>query len=670
MLLLLGLSFLALLFLMLMAAPVGSFLVDRLGISQKKSAISALGLTLIVGFAYSALAASWSYGVFGIDTYPLILLTLGVITWVGFAVRGELGSLKFFRDGWTREDWFLFLPIAFSFYLTRGYWSGPFSLMLRAGDGPDTTQNLMAAQSARTMGATWNQQASYFLENVNQPSLRDGVMDLYRLASFREQAGIDYLVYGTRWGLSVPYSQILRFFGNGAILWETGLVLAISLLCISVVTYATVNCFSKSKFTPAITSLAVAANTPFLVQFYNGGLSQGWALVGTSGMFFALTLHFSSSSRDRSRNRNIFALFTFAWLAITVTYIDASIVLVLFALIAILVLTIFSRTRVIPFIKLFFGSGVLAALLVPMFTFASLLTFDFRIRAASGTGIPSQIWPLPSEILGFVDIFSSGSSNRTPETLLIALVITLYFLYKLTQGQFKLRNLAWLSYLGLTGLLVVGIGYILSITGKLSTNYIYLKVATYVAPLLIISLFLLLDGTESVLRRSKIEWNMFVPTLLMIVALFSSQNSVSNLNKSGTNIPPEFSSLLNNKSLQAELSKYNYFVPYLAVSNFFGVLGNTHWISKAPNDLILNQRLDIELRLLCFASDTSCKPITARIANPELERFGIFVFKAPMTTREFYSLTPRQRFDANFKAFGQEPQQIPDRFVGGNPYYN
>ena len=100
MLLLLRLSLSVLLFLMLMALPVGSFLVERLGISRKKSAISALGLTLIVGFAYSAVAASWSYGVFGIDTYPWILLTLGIITWIGFAIRGKLGCLNIFRDGW------------------------------------------------------------------------------------------------------------------------------------------------------------------------------------------------------------------------------------------------------------------------------------------------------------------------------------------------------------------------------------------------------------------------------------------------------------------------------------------------------------------------------------------------------------------------------------------
>jgi hypothetical protein len=84
----------------------------------------------------------------------------------------------------------------------------------------------------------------------------------------------------------------------------------------------------------------------------------------------------------------------------------------------------------------------------------------------------------------------------------------------------------------------------------------------------------------------------------------------------------------------------------------------------------LEDRLDIELRLICFSVDTTCLPSTERISSPKLESFGFMIFKAPMTTREFEALTPKARFDENFKAFGQEPQVIPDRFIGGNPYYN
>jgi len=299
---------------------------------------------------------------------------------------------------------------------------------------------------------------------------------------------------------------------------------------------------------PLIATLAVVANTPFLVQYFNGGLAQGWALVGTSGMFLALLLFFGSDNLTLGReNRYKYLIFLIAWLAIAVTYIDAAIVMVLFALVTVIVLSLFSRKSVIPFVKVFFISGLTAALAVPVFTYASLLTFDFRIRAASGTGLPSQIWPLPSEILGFVDIFTSGSSVRTSETLLLAILITVYFIYKLIQGKFRISGFSWLSNLGIASLVVIGIGFVLSITGKLGTNYIYLKVATYIAPLLIISLFLLLDGTKSVLSRSKFSWNLVTPALLMAVAVLSSFNSSENLTKQGTNIPGEFAKLLDDE---------------------------------------------------------------------------------------------------------------------------
>jgi len=670
-LLLLGLALATLLSFTLLALPLGAYLASRLESSRQQSALIALALSLIAGFAYSAIAASWSYGLIGIDSYPILMLALGILTWVGFALKKKLGLLKILISGWNRSDFLILIPVIFSVYLTRGQWSGIFSPTLRAGDGPDTSQNLMAAQSARSMGSTWSAQADYFLDIVDKPGLRQGVMELYRLPSFREQAGIDYLVYGTRWGLTVPYSQVLKFFGNSSILWETGFVLLVSLLCLSIVTYSTIKAFAENKYMPLIATLAVVANTPFLVQYFNGGLAQGWALVGTSGMFLALLLFFGSGDLSLGRgNRYKYIFFLIAWLAIAVTYIDAAIVMVLFALVTVIVLSLFSRKSVIPFVKVFFISGLIAALAVPVFTYASLLTFDFRIRAASGTGLPSQIWPLPSEILGFVDIFTSDSSARTSETMLLAILITSYFIYKLIQGKFKIKSLSWLSNLGIAALAVVGVGFVLSITGKLGTNYIYLKVATYIAPLLIISLFLLLDGTKSVLGKRKFSWNLITPALLMVIALTSSYNSSGNLAKQGTNIPGEFGKLLDDPEIQRELNDFNYLTPYITAANFLGVFGNTHWISKAPNDLILEDRLDIELRLICFSVDTTCLPSTERISSPKLESFGFMIFKAPMTTGEFEALTPKARFDENFKAFGQEPQVIPDRFIGGNPYYN
>jgi len=196
-LLLLGLSLATLFGFTLLALPLGAYLASRLESSRKQSALMALSLSLIAGFAYSAIASSWSYGLIGIDSYPILLLTLGILTWVSFAVKRRLGNLKILISGWNSRDFLILFPVILSVYLARGQWSGILSPTLRAGDGPDTSQNLMAAQSARTLGSTWSAQSDYYLNFVDKPGLRQAVMELYRLPSFREQAGIDYLVYGT-----------------------------------------------------------------------------------------------------------------------------------------------------------------------------------------------------------------------------------------------------------------------------------------------------------------------------------------------------------------------------------------------------------------------------------------------------------------------------------------
>ena len=115
-------------------------------------------------------------------------------------------------------------------------------------------------------------------------------MDLYRYPSFRDQAGFDYLVFGTRWGLSVPYSQILRFFGDKATIWETGVVLLVALITLSMMVFGLFSLFSKSSVAATATALICVSNSALLVQYFNGGLSQVWSIAGILGLFTALSL--------------------------------------------------------------------------------------------------------------------------------------------------------------------------------------------------------------------------------------------------------------------------------------------------------------------------------------------------------------------------------------------
>ncbi len=673
MVIIVGVSFAALLLLIVAGFPLAILLRAKLFPKEELHGPTTLALAVLGGFAVSAFASSWSYGLIGIDSYPLIFCAILIISWLLIIIKSSSLIRDFFQD-WKKSDLGLLVPVLFSVYLSRPYWSSLLEPMMRAGDGPDTTQNLMAAQSARSLGGNWFKQAEQFNQFVGVENLREGVMQLYRLPSFRDQAGIDYLVYGTRWGLTVPYSQVLRFAGNYSILWETGVVLLTSLIALSLVIFSTSRLISKNPIIPLLVTVAVIFNTPFLVQYFNGGLSQAWAVASTSGFFLALVIILKYTKSEKLENQNFYTvLFILVWLGISVTYIDAAIVIVLFCILFFPTLYMFRFGRNKSILKVVIFSSILSATLVPIFTIATGYTLDYRLKAATGTGIPSQIWPLPSELIGMINIFTSGVSSRSTETLLLALLITGYLIFKICQGVFRRSETSWIAAIGLVSLLTFGVGYLLSITGRQGTNYIYLKVSTYVAPIAIVIFFSLLDHSfnkSAKLSKIRKPYFLILPTLVSGLVLLSGLSANSSYYRLGMTVPYGFKPFLESSETQKELNTYNYLTTYITSSNLLGVLGNVHWISKAPNDLILDNRLDVELRLICFSVDTTCTPNTKRISAPNLESFGLIVYESPITTREFYSFTPKERFDENFKVFGQTPQEIPSRFIGGNPYYN
>ena len=663
-------SLTAVLFAFLAGLPMALWITRSLFPEVLKRSLLTLATALIAGFALSAVAASWSYGVTDIDWYLAILISLLVLSWTALLATKLRGELLAFIRGWEIRDLYLLIPIVLATYLARGNWKGLSEPVLVSGSGPDTAQNLMAAQSARTLGSNWAEQANRYLDYVNQPNLRIGVMELFRLPSFREQAGVDYLVYGTRWGLTVPYSQVLRYFGNSAILWETGFVLLTSLISLSIVVFAATKYLAKYQFTPLLATLTVVANTPFLVQYFNGGLSQAWALVGNAGIFLAMIVSLRGLYGNKALNQKaIVLLIVLSWISVAVTYIDSAIVIGLLIILMTFVFSIKDKRKGLNFIQLFALGGIVAAALVPAFTYASLLTFDLRLKAASGTGIPSQIWPLPSELLGFVNIFTGDTEVRSAETLLIAIGISSYLIYKFTPGLRKKNDETWISIAGHGVFFIFIVGLALSITGPQGSNYIYLKVATYVAPIALILIFIILEQSKLTRSQSKLRTNIVVPVILAAVAIVSSSTAQSSSIAKTTTIPYGFKALLDDPKIQAEFEEYNYLIPYVLSSNLFGVFGNVHWISKAPNDIIIGDRITRELRLICLAGDPSCTPTTPLIQS-EISKYSITVHQSPYTTETFFTLSPKERFDANFQAFGQPTQEIPERFIGGNPYFN
>jgi len=684
MLVVVGFSMLILMVFVLAGYPITKYVISsRAGFSFTQFPV-VMTLCLIFGFFLSSLSSTIAYGLVGIDSYPVVLLILICFSWLLLGFLRLKKKIEFKKIQFKKSHMSILYILSWSLILCRFQWESITKPKLVSGDGPDTSQNLMTAMSARSLGDTWSQQAEKITSFFGNDSLRQTVFDLYRYPSFRDQAGFDYLVFGTRWGLSVPYSQLLRVFGEKFVLAETGVVITTSLLVLGVMVYGITSLLVKNRYAPLAASIISISNSLLLVQYFNGGLSQVWSISGILGISLILILIVKSDHIDFKLPSSSLVLIAMAsWTILITTYVDAAVILGLLTLISILIYFAVDKTIAFKLARTLFGAGFLSLLLNPILTYATLLTFDLRLRAATGTGSPTRLWTFPSEILGFIDVFSNSTGSRSFETAVVGLLSTLFIFASLFRNSKIDSEKAGLSYLSLAVIITILVGFFLSFTGKMQTTYIYNKIGVYLAPLLLILWVSSITGygekseklavaknTKSAINgKSKIGYLGFL-SFVVVVAMLSSLSATRNLSKQGTTIPYEFSTMIENRELQERILKFNYITPYILSANFLGVLADIHWISKAPNDIKLDSRLNNELRLICFSGDLNCKPSSKRIVDLELESYGLFQYESPITSREFAKLSPLDRYRVSFEFFGIPPQEIPERFIGGNPYYN
>jgi hypothetical protein len=576
------------------------------------------------------------------------------------------------------DSFLLLLPILTAF-LSKPYWDGMTKLKLAAGGGPDIPQNLMTVLSQPKIGSTWFEAKANFLSFLGDKNLGEAIYHLYQLPSMQQQAGYDYLVYGTRWGLSIPFAQVLRIDPSLLVI-EQAMTISVGLAALGLIMYA----FSRLVFMRFSLSymllIASVSSAPLVVQIFNGGMAQAWGLpgLGLLSFSFLLTLMLKTKSElTNSAFRALIILACFGWLANAVTYIDSSMTLAAVFLISIVFLTFFTKKELsISLAKTTFYGGVIAAVVVVPYTYAAISTMSIRLRLASGTGFLFDYWPLPSEMLGLINIWTGEAGKpRDPLVLLLGIIFSAAIVLTVLRGIFS-KNL-WdrsVSLLGLSILLVCGAIALWASQTSLGSNYSYVKVATYVTPI-----FLLIIGermSENLHKgRAKNPKNdtplvlrMLTPIFfigIMVVSVASANPELSK--KSEFSFPAAMTQILINQDAQSELEKYNYLTTYRALSNVLGFVGDVHWVSKAPNDQRLDSRLNNEMRIICFAADTVCLPKTPEIQVPSLNKFGFRVFQSPITTQQFAALAPRERYYAAMDAVGQARFEVPERFIGGNP---
>jgi hypothetical protein len=663
----LGLSLFVITFFIFLGGPISLVILKKLNISNSINFITFLSFSILIGFGLSGLISSWAYGIFGINQYPLMSITAAVLMWLFVMLKYRnytFDSLKI-----NKSDSLILIPILLVIYLAKTQWSGLFKPRIYSGYGPDVIQNLMAAQSANSIGATWGQASNNLAQILGTSNMYQAAVDLFQVPNFHDIAGFDYLVFGGRWGLTIPYSQVLKLFGPQVILWETGFVLVVSLICISMIAYTAVRITTNSNATACISALILISNSALLYQYFNGGLSQVFGLIGIFGILLSLILvvnnhNIHSSAESHRLNVGIFVISLFSWVGSSATYLDQTLILILLILVFIMMLLFKNRFLAKDIFKNIFLAGLFAVILNPFFVRAFFSNLEFRILANSGTGVSSGFWKPPSQYWGVFDVFNFTGGKQPILILFISILISISTIIYLTFSLFKKDKDHNFSFLGLAALSVTFIGFLLSINSNGRSDYIYSKVSLYMAPFVIISLILVLLKSSATKISKSILYTLLIIT---VVSSISSENTFSK-NPEVTIVPYEYSDVLKNNEIKQYLLSNNYLMPYKPSYSFAGLFGAEYWVSKAPNDMNLNSRLSNELRLFCFQGDPNCKPPTDPIANPLLQKYGMLEFKSKLTSEEFYKLSIVEKFNYNFDSFGMVREVVPQKFLGGNPY--
>ena len=665
----------------------GSIITSAIASGSKSRGPVALGISIGIGFAFSTIAAAWAFGLLGANNYLSILILLAVLSFGLLIFPQCRKSLTVWREFGRWDALLLFLPFITAFY-SRPYWSGATDLRIMAGSGPDIPQNFMTVLSQPQVGSTWSQGRDNFLTFLGDKNLGEAIYHLYQLPSMQQQAGFDYLIYGTRWGLSIPFAQLLRIDPSFLIVGQ-GLTISAGIAALGLIIYS----FSRLVFERYSLSflllLASISSAPMMVQVFNGGMAQAWALpgIGLLSIVLLLTLYLKTNNELTSGAfKGLIVLSAFGWLANAVTYIDSSMTLAAVFAISAIFLGVFAKRELsFSLIKTLFIGGLIAAVVVAPYTYAAVTTMSIRLKLASGTGFLFNYWPLPSEMLGVINMWTgTAGAPRDPAILIIGVLLSAGFIWVVLRGL-RSKN-AWdrsISILGLSILIVCAAVALWAKNTSLSSNYSYVKVATYVGPLFLLIIAERMSQNRLVeqvkeqkrgkkAKRSKNEkpqWlRMVTPVFyvtLMVASVTSANSGLIKLQE--FSYPSEMTAILNDEAAQAELSNYNYLTTYRAMSNVLGFVGDTHWVGKAPNDILLATRMNNEMRIICFTGDTACAPKTPEITGNILNTYGFRIYQSPITTAQYAALKPLDRFYADMDAVGQARFEVPDRFVGGNP---
>jgi hypothetical protein len=659
-------------FLAINGSTVAAYTFNKTDIKAKDPTFILFSFSIISAFFISSLAVVWSFGVFGSDNYIFIYFLITILT----SIIILKGNFRVVINTWKlvklRSLFLLTLIPALPAVLSSTFAESATKIKTVVGVGQDTTQNMMAALMQREYGQTFSQAQSHFFNSVNETSSFGAYMHLWELPSMREQATVDYLIYGTRWGLTIPYAQILRI-KNDLVISMQGLCSVIGLTLGIIVLIGLINILINKISSVFLISVSIISCSLTLYIVYNGGLAQLFALPASIGLIFTflMIILFDYKEDHEIATLKVYKfLFFISIFSLMVTYTEALIVMAFWILISIILLLIFKQKASILNLIKNTKSLILIYILISIpFIIAVIPSVRIRLKGSAGTGFNFSLWPFPSEIFGIGNPWSVPLGigiQRSSISILIGVLTTGYIAYLTIKNfldkslsQKRIAILVFASYFTI---------FFLSMNAILQgskSNYIYVKSASYMLPLLIFAIY----NAKTNKVKKIIDGNL-LSYFILILILGSTAHYLLNIKKETQfSIFSKTAEIFYDPQAQIELANYNYLTVYRPSSSSYGVLGDIKWISKAPNDIDLAAVINNEIRVICNNGDPLCGVDKKIISDSALSKYGFSVYEVPYSTKEFSMLSPLERYNKTFELVGQTPFEVPKRFLGGNPLF-
>ena len=637
---------------------------------QRFDFIFILSIALIIGFGISSFSASLAYSFIGINHYLKIIIGISALAWI-FLIRMR----KQFYFPKVSNLTVLILPSFFliGLFFSKSQWDSDGAPILFSGAGADVPQNLLAANFATDLGGTWFEASGQLKSDLGAKNLDDAAYRLFEYPSQGLLAAADYLIFGLRWGLTIPFSQLINYLGPQVIWVEIGTVLLVSIFSVLLISFVMFRLIFNTNTLAYLCALILGLNGSFINQYFNGGLSQAFGLIGNISVLFGIVIVISKSSKEiiESQKTGIILFVTSGFLLSATAYVDGTFAPTLIIIILLVVYLLINRTLMKNLFKYIFIPGLITLLLMPLFTYLIFSNLDTRLRAVSGTGISTGVWKFPSQLLGFFAQYSYLLEAENKGIFIISFLVSTLILVVILVGlKNKDRPEFPFALLGISSCLIILSGFLIGFFGRNKSDYLYDKLSTYAAPFVILSFLTVIYFRFN----SKNLRVLLLPIVVSICAITagSALNVEDRFSKDRYAIiqtPASFSDLVKDRQLFEYLNENNYIMPYKPAYSFTGLFGVNYWISKAPNDLNLASRITNPLKLLCFSGDPVCNPNTPQITDARLAKYGLVEFTSSLNTIEFMNLSTLDRYNYVFDSFQQTRAIIPEKFMGGNPYY-